>query len=226
MNHREALATALHSSHLEHGTHDVPIDKIGALARSDELGAALWRLKYGKDQRALPEAARILYARVVKRAARKRWRNAMMSRYDLMVNQCLDEYLLDKCKSCYGRGEMGSDYDRRKTVRSVCGRCGGNGKANYKTASGRMLSVFCAPCGGFGSISRTTEAVAQKPFPCPACGGQKTRQVLVEERLTIGITLDQYHDRWERYFAEVLGMIAEADRKVNRTMNFQLDKTA
>lgn len=226
MNHRESLATALHSSHLEHGTHDCPIDKIGALARSDDLGAALWRLKYGRDDRALPEAARILYARVVKRASRKRWRNSMMSRYDLMVKQCLDEYLIDKCKSCHGRGELGSEYDRRQTVRSLCGRCGGNGRAIYKAKSGGMVSASCSACCGFGTVSRTTEAPAQKPFPCPACGGQKARQVFVEERLAIGITQDQYSDRWERYFAEVLGMIAEADRKVNRMMNFQLDKTA
>jgi len=121
-NLRKLVAAALNSSDLsESYIIETAIDRIGALAFSDALGAELWALKYGGDARSWHPAMRLLSLRT-KRAA-----PSEPIRYRL-CRVCLTEWIDENCRSCGGRQIIAAST---MAVAHVCTVCNGTGLKRY-----------------------------------------------------------------------------------------------
>jgi hypothetical protein len=98
MSLRQRLASDISAGRLTHNPLvETGADRIGALGRSDPLGAALWRILADHDRTAVKDAVSMM-ARRLKHAPKGR---------DVAHQLCwvvLQEWLDDKCKKCKGRG--------------------------------------------------------------------------------------------------------------------------
>jgi hypothetical protein len=134
VNLRELVGAALNATNLEENPlYECPLDRVGALAFSDELGGCLWRLKYAQHARTRP--GRDFYAAAVAILAKRlRGRNPRDSR-ELMAKICavvIDEWLRDWCVPCGGRGNK---IARDTSVRHTCTSCNGTGIGRHSDAS-------------------------------------------------------------------------------------------
>ena len=125
MSTRELIAHSLHSSHLEPSDiREVPIDRIGALARSTKLGGLLWRWKYGKQEC----RGAVLSELLVK--ARKRTKIGKFHKdhsvLEKVCRQALLEWYRPQCRACRGAREV--VLGDRKVI---CPRCNGVGVHTY-----------------------------------------------------------------------------------------------
>jgi hypothetical protein len=130
LNLRELVGVSLNSGHLEHKEHaEMPIDRIGALAKASALGRSLYHWAYAGDESSLRSAYHHLC-----RKARNRTRIFRHHKdYKLLekiVAMCLHEWRYPACQTCGGRGELEAEK-----LRIVCERCGGTGLHRYSDVS-------------------------------------------------------------------------------------------
>lgn len=115
---RELIGTAVRSSDLRMTpTEERAIDRVAALAGTNELGGALLRLKYGLDEGSYRQVRSAVARKVAKRAS------ADPGILDKLATRVLLEWLDDQCPHCHGRTWM-----RRGARRMPCRPCGGTGK--------------------------------------------------------------------------------------------------
>jgi hypothetical protein len=116
---RILVAAALNASDLSPSDlRETAVDRIGALAFADELGGALWSLKWGGNLRVYVIAERLL----VKRSKPATPSNHMRGR---LCRLALAEWFDDRCPNCHGRGtHMATPF---APVRH-CEACDGSGK--------------------------------------------------------------------------------------------------
>jgi hypothetical protein len=125
-NLRELVGAAINSGSLEaNPLAECAIDRIGALAFSDELGACLWRLKYGLHHKRRPE--RDFYLASVQLLARRLGAQRRQDDRRVVVAICgvvIHEWLHDRCEPCGGRGHR---VAKDSSVRHTCTSCSGTG---------------------------------------------------------------------------------------------------
>lgn len=116
---RILVAVALNASDLSASDlRETAIDRIGALAFADPLGARLWALKWANDASAFDRALGLLSQRS-KRAAR----DVIMRRK--LCRMAIEEWLYDLCLTCGGRGiRVATEF---APVRH-CEACDGSGR--------------------------------------------------------------------------------------------------
>lgn len=113
------VASLLGSNMTGSPLHETALDRIGALAFADPLGAAAFRAKYCRDHREIRHAHQLL----TKRVRRHTDNRHAVARVCALV---LDEWLDDNCHSCSGRGHavvVGVPVSGK-----ACPTCGGTGK--------------------------------------------------------------------------------------------------
>ena len=124
MRLQEAMASTIARGDLCHNVLiETGADRMGALGRSDALGAALWRVTDDMDVRALIQSA-VLLARRVRRG---RENMAMVQRMCAIV---VREWLDDKCQKCGGRGYLVAEAQ----VTHTCTLCRGEGVRRHSDA--------------------------------------------------------------------------------------------
>lgn len=122
---REIVAQSLGSAHLEQVEFkEVPIDRVGALARASKLGRALWHWRY---------AGQPCHREVLALTVRKAQGRFQISRrhpdYEILIRaskQMLIEWYFPKCRSCRGAAEQIIDNKR-----VLCPNCEGTGLHRY-----------------------------------------------------------------------------------------------
>lgn len=121
MNLRESYASTHHASLKWSPDHERAIDKVAASGRCDELGILLWKLKYMSESWALKKTREELIKRHL-----ERFKHEVDTLRSLVIDQCLHEYLSDKCQWCKGAKEM--IVNERRVV---CDACQGHGIRKY-----------------------------------------------------------------------------------------------
>ncbi len=139
MTLRQRVASDIAAGRLTHNPLiETSADRIGALARSDRLGAALWRILADHDEHCVREAIQLLVYRLRKMEKPKG--------RDLTQRLCwvvLQEWLANKCKKCHGRGLV---YNT-EGVASACSACGGTTLRHHSdTERARGLGVREETC--------------------------------------------------------------------------------
>lgn len=122
---------------------ETALDRIGALARTDPLGAALWRVTGNMDVGSFRTARGILAMRLYKDDS------VPMLWCERVANVALEEWLLCQCKTCGGRKFVIADGTG---TRSTCPDCKGSGKGRHDDVM-RMKALEI----GNGAYSRLTD---------------------------------------------------------------------
>ena len=122
---RELVARAINARDLSPSfLRETSVDRIGALAFADPLGAALWALKWAGDPRAYERALALLLQRT-KRVCGDVGMRGRLCRAALL------EWLDDICRNCLGRGLLTATPTA--PVR-VCHVCQGTGRRGINEA--------------------------------------------------------------------------------------------
>lgn len=238
INLRECLGVAVNSGSLSmHEESERAVDRVAALAVTEELGSLLWRLKYG-DQRhyrevvAGGEGSTAALDRIAERLERwlkkreVRW--ALGRRQKLLpgfIRLVLVDWLHDKCAICHGRGMLGVERARAKSVRQRCGSCNGSGVVERTTQRGYQLKTICRRCCGNGAISVTREAYAEKPRTCPACNGLSASVLTPAMWATLlGVSVDDWVRYWEKPMSRLRDYLAVIDNRTNQRVKEQLER--
>ena len=129
---REQVAFAIsHGNLTQNSNVETSADLIGALALSDPLGAALWRVTGNLDAASFRNARTLLLAALFERHP------AVPARLLREVcNMALEEWLACLCPTCAGRAFVVSD----KGVRGQCPTCKGSGRGR-QTDAARMATL-------------------------------------------------------------------------------------
>lgn len=144
-----------------------PVDVIGAMGAISQFSSLLYRLKYAGEVRPSDiERAGLILARklhlyrvplplMIKRAAM------------LAVN----EWLLDRCSLCRGRGTLGGRGELTAIRRRPCKVCQATGLVRRRTPRGFQLITSCRHCNGrsYAEIARTIQDDSLRL--CHVCGG-------------------------------------------------------
>ena len=107
--------TLAHGDLAQNPREETGADRLGALARSDPLGAALWRIVGSHDVVAFRKAITLLAARL---------HNPESSTTRAIARRAIEEWLICICDTCNGRKFVTDD----KGVRSTCHVCHGSGR--------------------------------------------------------------------------------------------------
>lgn len=144
----EAVTKATQSSDLAMQEYECDLDRVGALAFSPKLGAAM--LRWGGGQRSARHAVEVELAKAVHRMAKvKRWRSTDQQAH-LLIMRVLHEIEHRLCRKCGGRGMVGGVEryrapDDQDGVPAICPSCGGGRCQVYDDRSrARALGVSCA----------------------------------------------------------------------------------
>lgn len=125
-NLRELVGAAINSGDLEENPlRECSVDRLGALAFSDELGACLWRLKYAQHHAARP--GRNFFVASVQLLARRLGGQRRGDDREILTAICtmvINEWLHDWCQRCCGRGHT---IAKDSSVRHTCTHCSGTG---------------------------------------------------------------------------------------------------
>ena len=112
-NIREAFAATSFANLQWSEISERPIDRVAASGLCDELGVLLWKLKYMCEASAYKKAREELIKR-----HQERYRYEVDALRSSVVDQCLYEFLYDKCKWCKGAKEM--IVGERRVVCDAC----------------------------------------------------------------------------------------------------------
>lgn len=130
---RELLAHDIsHGDMAQSDTEETGADRIGALARADPLGAALWRVTGNLDVGSFISARGYLVERL-------RAKNPKHATSTLMAvaQKAMEEWLACLCERCGGRKFV---VDEDTAVRSTCPDCQGTGRGRHSD-SDRMSAL-------------------------------------------------------------------------------------
>jgi hypothetical protein len=120
---RELLANDINNGDMtQSDSEETSVDRIGALARADPLGAALWRVVGNLDVGSFVTARGLLLHRLA------RTKMGSSIREELLLGICqrsMEEWLACQCQSCGGRR---TTLDRESGVRVPCMTCEGTGR--------------------------------------------------------------------------------------------------
>lgn len=133
---REQVAFAIsHGNMVQNSEEETAADLIGALAMTDPLGAALWRVVGNLDAGSFRSAREMLYARLLPMTSQP---HALVMR---VATLALEEWLACPCPECDGLGYTVNRVKRRKR----CAVCEGTGRGRLSDNE-RMarLHVGCA----------------------------------------------------------------------------------
>lgn len=217
---REEVGSAINSSDLS--GRDTTM--LNALAMgADQLGALLWRVKYGGDQR--PTTMRELKDLLVPMVHGNRTR-APGPHVVSLVEAALREWLDDSCPECRGRRFVGTEYGDVRDARERCPagcRRGPSGTYRvagvFETAGERaMNAVSCQRCGGRGWIPGR-EVDASRTTVCRTCNG--TSRLLFgpgERAAAMGVTREEFERRWASKYERALSIMRARDSKAGRTV--------
>lgn len=123
-NIRELVAYAIAKGDLRQDPNEETCaDAIGALARADALGAALWRVIGNMDAQAFIVARERLIERLNNS-------DIPTTRGELyaVAQKSLEEWLAVQCETCGGRRFVVNEEDG---VRKTCNMCAGTGRGRY-----------------------------------------------------------------------------------------------
>lgn len=141
---RKLLASALGSGDLSADPNrETPADRIGAMAFSDHLGSALWRLKWGNDE----EQAQAALALLSRRVARRNGDSPALVRRICSI--ALAEWLDDLCRHCSGRGHMA--VEGTPHTKAACPKCSGTG-ANKPSEMARIRALGMRDVSGYRKL--------------------------------------------------------------------------
>lgn len=151
----------------------------GLAVGATEIGALLWRIKYGDDHR--PVTLRAAKAALVRRIHANPRRVPGPLVVD-MAELALSEWLADRCTVCHGRRYIGTEYGDQRATRERCpagcqrtkstGTFASPGSKLFETTSERFLArLSCQSCAGKGWVPGLT-VDASKTRSCPACDGK------------------------------------------------------
>lgn len=220
-NMRERVGVAVNAASLEwNADHEMPIDRVAALAFSDHLVSLLWRLKYGQQRGGgvgyFSQAALILARTVRAKAKAKRWRGGGPDIVERIVRRALEEWLEARCEACYGRGMVGLERGAVRSVRVRCPECRGEGRIGYVSIRGGKRHRVCARCCGNGRVSVTREVPRGTVRPCSACGGSGRKLPAPAERAAaLGIPKARYDARWDKRIDDVVRWLEQVDARGN-----------
>ncbi|CDY79458.1 hypothetical protein BGLT_02239 [Caballeronia glathei] len=118
---KDQIASDVRSSNLAWNEREVKsIDRITALGMSDQLGAALFRFKYGSDGAAGKRALHLLTHKATRSLGIE------MTYARKLATACLLEFVADTCEKCNGTGiVMKSGHS------DGCKKCEGSGLKRY-----------------------------------------------------------------------------------------------
>jgi hypothetical protein len=130
---RELLAHDISHGCMEQSdTEETGADRIGALARADPLGAALWRVTGNLDVGSFISARGYLVARL-----RDKFPKHSTSTLGAVAQKAMEEWLACLCEMCGGRKFV---VDEETSVRSTCPECRGTGRGRHSD-SARMAAL-------------------------------------------------------------------------------------
>jgi hypothetical protein len=161
---KEQIVSAAQSKDLAwHADFVKSIDRLTAFGMSDQLGAALWRVKYLYDATTYNRA---LYLLVKK--ARARLRAQDLNYLIKMAKGVLKEWLLEACDRCNGTGAI----VERTGMTTKCSKCEGTGLKRHTDGERERYCELPA-----GSWSRGHNRIFDEIMICltgatAACGGQ------------------------------------------------------
>lgn len=123
MSLQRQVISSLRSTHLAGDpVREVAVDRVLALSLADPLGAALWRLKWGQDARAIDDVLPMLVRRT-----RRSTEPVGVIRKSCEI--ALIEWFHDSCLHCGGRGITIAE----NAVKRTCRVCTGSGKQPPRT---------------------------------------------------------------------------------------------
>lgn len=120
-NLREAFASTNFASLEWDENKELAIDRVTASGLCDELGVLLWKAKYMNESVAYKSARTILI-----NIHTERFINEVRLVAESVVEQCLHEYVSDRCRDCNGAKEL-MVGERRV----ICETCNGSGIRRY-----------------------------------------------------------------------------------------------
>jgi hypothetical protein len=127
---KDKYASDVRSSNLAWNEREIKaIDRLTAMGLSDQLGAALFRFKFGSDSAAGKRALHLLAHKA------KCNLGVELSYAQKLATACIKEWVLDNCVHCNGTGLIlnGARYDQ-------CGKCKGSG-VKFHSDSERALAA-------------------------------------------------------------------------------------
>ena len=168
---RELVSFALaHGDLTQDANEDTSADAIGALARSDPLGAALWRLTSTMD------AASFLAARGYLSAILRKDGQAAPTVTHAVAHSAIEEWLACQCHTCGGRR-----FVIVESVKTKCEPCGGTGRGRHSDDV-RMAALGMGPA----SYSKVTAIFERAHELLVAADARVERQVSYQlERKTL-----------------------------------------
>lgn len=217
---REEVGSAINTSDLEGRDETLLI----ALAwGADKLGALLWRVKYGGDQRpvVMAQLKDALLARLHQNTRRIPGPQMLM-----LVEHSLREWLDDKCETCRGRKFVGTEYGEADTVNERCpAGCTRRPDGVYglvrpfESASERMLNAICCQsCMGNGVV-RKQSVDQSRTRVCPGCNGKGTRRWNPDKLADLmGISLIEFERKWIGRYDRCRDILRGVDRRAGMTI--------
>jgi hypothetical protein len=185
---------------------------------SDRLGEALWRLKYGNDNRQSIRRAAVV---IITHQIHGRRGRHPSARLVLLVECALQEWLEDRCPECRGRRFTGTEYGDPKATRENCPSCFGKKSVSgiFDSPQERMLNrVSCQRCGGRGWITGM-QVDASKTQTCRTCEGMgRIRRSPGSRALAIGIDRVAFQRGWSQRYDRALEIMRASDRVTGRTV--------
>ncbi|KAA1013010.1 hypothetical protein FVF58_09475 [Paraburkholderia panacisoli] len=142
------------------------IDRLTAIGMSDQLGAALFRFKFGSDAFSGKRAIHLLAHKA------KCNLGVELSYATKLATACIKEFVLDNCVPCNGTGLIlnGARYDK-------CGKCGGSGVKRHSDSERALAAGL--PVENFArNHQKKFDQVMTCMMASVAATGAKTRQLL------------------------------------------------
>jgi hypothetical protein len=135
MNFRECYAATGFASLEWSDISERPIDRVAAAGLcKDPLGVLIWKSKYCLESVAYREAQKQLSERL-----KEKYPLEAGLILDKLAEQCLREYLSDKCKACHGAREM--IVGSRRITCEVCSGFGIRRWTDFERARGTGLAI-------------------------------------------------------------------------------------
>jgi hypothetical protein len=163
---KDKYASDVRSSNLAWNEREVKaIDRLTAMGLSDQLGAALFRFKFGSDVAAGKRALHLLAHKA------KCNLGVELSYATKLATACLKEFVLDNCVPCNGSGLIlnGARYDK-------CAKCDGSGVKRYSDTERALAAGL--PVESWSKHAKKFDQVMTCMMSSLAATGGKVSQLL------------------------------------------------
>jgi hypothetical protein len=216
---REKVGHALNTKSLQSSAErERPVDVIGAMAVSSQLGSLLFRMKYGGFITAANTelAAVRLAGRMQPRGLRP------IPMLVEIARLAVEEWLLDRCFVCNGRRMVGGHRDRLVQRRIPCKKCNGTGEITRTTPRGTVLTTCCGDCGGL-KVTTLLELHDAEPLrQCHVCSGTGRLVMTDTQRARLMNVSVAEVQGWEKRLNRALDLLRQIDRRTAGCVRAQL----